>query len=85
MGYLKKYNIMKGNKYMNKRFIFLHLKGDTYSNIPCAIRKSDIVLLTEYYDKSEHFEGTRIELREHQACQVQETITEINKIWNEDV
>ena len=76
---------MKGNKYMNKRFIFLHLKGDTYSNIPCAIRKSDIVLLTEYHDKSGHFEGTRIELREHQACQVQETIVEINKIWNEDV
>jgi hypothetical protein len=76
---------MKGNKYMNKRFISLHLKGADYSNIPCAIRKSDIVLLTEYYDKSEHFEGTRIELREHQACQVQETITEINKIWNEDI
>ena len=70
---------------MNKRFIFLHLKGDTYSNIPCAIRKSDIVLITEYYDNSGHFDVTRIELREHQACQVQETLAEINKIWNEDV
>lgn len=68
---------------MDKQFIFLNLKGNTYSNIPCAIRKSDIILLTEYYDDSGCFVATRIELREHQACQVQETIAEINKIWNE--